>query len=148
MTNPQPDLVAQHLRRSLGRLVRTLRRHDDDELSPTSASILFTVAREGPLTAGDIARKERLAKPSVTAAVERLVEAGLVERRSDDADRRMVWVVITSAGRRRIDARRARRTAWLASRLQHLDPTDLAVLARAADIIDGITAPVEEVATA
>jgi DNA-binding MarR family transcriptional regulator len=147
MTSPQPDLVAQQLRRSLGRLVRTLRRHDDDELSPTTASILFTVGREGPLTAGDIARKERLAKPSVTAAVERLVEAGLVERRSDDADRRMVWVAITAAGRRRIDARRARRTAWLASRLQHLDPADLAVLARAADIIDGITAPAEVATT-
>jgi hypothetical protein len=59
----------------------------------------------------------------------------------------MVWVAITAAGRRRIDARRARRTAWLASRLRHLDPADLAVLARAADIIDGITTPVEVATT-
>jgi len=149
MTNPrtdvQPDLVAQHLRHSLGRLVRTLRRHDEDDLSPTTAAILFTIGREGALTAGDIARKERLAKPSVTAAVEKLAAAGLVERRTDDADRRVVWVALTAAGRRRIDARRARRTAWLSARLQGFDHDDLEVLARAADLLDRIAAA-EEVA--
>jgi len=147
MTAPQPDDVAQQLRRSLGRLVRTLRRHDEDELSPTMAAILFTVGREGPLTLGDIARKERLAKPSVTAAIEKLASTGLVERRGDPVDRRVAWVGLTAAGRRRIDARRARRTAWLASRLRTLDDADLIVLARAAEILDGLTAPVEVAAT-
>jgi DNA-binding MarR family transcriptional regulator len=147
MTTPQPDDVAQRLRRSLGRLVRTLRRHDEDELSPTMAAILFTVGREGPLTLGDIARKERLAKPSVTAAIEKLASAGLVDRRGDPVDRRVSWIGLTAAGRRRIDARRARRTAWLASRLRTLDDADLTVLARAAEILDGLTAPVEVAAT-
>ena len=116
--------------------MRTLRRHDDDDLSPTTASILFAVAREGPLTAGDIARRERLAKPSVTAAVEKLATAGLVERRADDSDGRVVWIAITAAGKRRIEARRARRNAWLTIRLDKLDPADVETLARAADIVD------------
>ena len=132
----QPEQVAQHLRHSLGRLARTLRHHDDDDLSPTTASILFAVGREGPLTAGDIARRERLAKPSVTAAVEKLATAGLVERRADDSDGRVVWIAITPAGKRRIDARRARRTAWLTIRLEKLDPADVETLSRAADIVD------------
>ena len=134
----QPEQVAQHLRHSLGRLTRTLRRHDDDDLSPTTASILFAVGREGPLTAGDIARRERLAKPSVTAAVEKLAGAGLVERRADDSDGRVVWIAITTAGKRRIDARRARRTAWLTIRLDKLDPADVETLSRAADIVDRV----------
>ena len=134
----QPEQVAQHLRHSLGRLTRTLRRHDDDDLSPTTASILFAVGREGPLTAGDIARRERLAKPSVTAAVEKLATAGLVERRADDSDGRVVWIAITTAGKRRIDARRARRTAWLTIRLDKLDPADVEILSRAADIVDRV----------
>jgi DNA-binding MarR family transcriptional regulator len=132
----QPEEVARRLRHSLGRLTRTLRRHDDDELSPTTASILFAVGREGPLTAGDIARRERLAKPSVTAAVEKLATAGLVERRADDSDGRVVWIAITTAGKRRIDARRARRQAWLATRLEKLDRADVETLSRAADIVD------------
>jgi len=143
MTTHDPDQVARELRHSLGRLVRTLRHHDDDDLSPTTAAILFSVGRAGPLTAGNIARRERLAKPSVTAAVEKLTAAGLVERRPDAADGRVAWIAITALGRKRIDARRARRTAWLAERLRTLDPADLDALARAADIIDGITAPVE-----
>jgi DNA-binding MarR family transcriptional regulator len=147
MTTSDPDDVAQHLRRSLGRLVRTLRRHDDDDLSPTTAAILFTVGRDGPLTLGDIARIERLAKPSVTAAVDKLTAAGLVERRGDAEDRRVAWLTITTAGRRRIDARRARRAAWLASRLQTLDDDDVRVLSRAAEILDTITASVEVAST-
>jgi len=147
MTTSAPEQVAQDLRHSIGRLVRTLRRHDGDELSPTTASILLAVAREGPLTAGDIARRERLAKPSVTAAVEKLVAAGLVQRRADAADGRVVLVAVTAAGRRRIDARSARRNAWLAERLGALDPADLETVARAADIIDRITAPAEVGAT-
>jgi DNA-binding MarR family transcriptional regulator len=134
----QPEQVAQHLRHSLGRLTRTLRRHDDDDLSPTTASILFAVGREGPLTAGDIARREHLAKPSVTAAVEKLATAGLVERRADDSDGRVVWIAITTAGKRRIDARRARRTAWLTIRLDKLDPADVEILSRAADVVDRV----------
>ncbi len=134
----EPEQVAQHLRHSLGRLARTLRRHDDDDLSPTTASILFAVGREGPLTAGDIARRERLAKPSVTAAVEKLAAAGLVERRADDSDGRVVWIAITTAGKRRIEARRARRNAWLTIRLDKLDPADVETLSRAADIVDRV----------
>ncbi len=134
----QSEEVARRLRHSLGRLTRTLRRHDDDDLSPTTASILFAVGREGPLPAGDIARRERLAKPSVTAAVEKLAAAGLVERRADDSDGRVVWIAITTVGKRRIDARRARRTAWLTIRLDKLDPADVETLSRAADIVDRV----------
>jgi DNA-binding MarR family transcriptional regulator len=135
---PRPEDVAQRFRGSLMRLTRTLRQHDGDDLSPTLASTLFTIGREGPLTSGEIARRERMKKPSVTAVVDRLVALGLVERRPDATDGRVVWVAITDTGRRRIAARRARRTAWLASRLEHLDPADLAVIVRAAEILDDL----------
>jgi DNA-binding MarR family transcriptional regulator len=135
---PRPEEVAQRFRGSLMRLTRTLRQHDGDDLSPTLTSALFTIAREGPLTSGEIARRERMKKPSVTAVVDRLVTLGLAERRPDASDGRVVWVAITESGRRRVDARRARRTAWLASRLERLDPTDLTVIVRAAEIIDDL----------
>ena len=77
-------------------------------------------------------------KPSVTAAVEKLATAGLVERRADDSDGRVVWIAITTAGKRRIDARRARRTAWLTIRLDKLDPADVEILSRAADVVDRV----------
>jgi len=122
------------------RLHRILRQNDSDDLSPTLASTLFTIARQGPLTSGEIARRERMKKPSVTAAVDRLAQRGLIERRPDPSDRRVVWVASTEAGRRQVDARRASRTAWLASRFVHLAPADLAALSRAAEIIEGLIA--------
>jgi DNA-binding MarR family transcriptional regulator len=130
--------VAQRFRSSLMRLARILRQDDSDDLSPTLASILFTVAREGPLTLGDISRRERIKKPSVTAAVDKLEQMGLVGRRRDASDGRVAWVSLTDAGRRRVHARRANRTAWLASRFVHLDAKDLATLARASEIVDGL----------
>ncbi|MFL5737337.1 MAG: MarR family winged helix-turn-helix transcriptional regulator [Actinomycetota bacterium] len=130
--------VAQRFRSSLMRLARILRQDDSDDLSPTLASILFTVAREGPLTPGDIARRERIKKPSVTAAVDKLEQMGFVQRRRDASDGRVAWVALTDAGRRRVHARRANRTAWLASRFVDLDAKDLATLARASEIVDGL----------
>jgi DNA-binding MarR family transcriptional regulator len=130
--------VAQRFRSSLMRLARILRQDDSDDLSPTLGSILFTVAREGPLTLGDIARREQMKKPSVTGAVDKLEQMGFVERRRDLADGRVAWVTLTEAGRRRVHARRANRTAWLASRFVHLDAKDLATLSRAAEIVDGL----------
>ena len=61
-----------------------------------------------------------------------------MERRADDSDGRVVWIAITTAGKRRIDARRARRTAWLTIRLDKLDPADVETLSRAADIVDRV----------
>jgi DNA-binding MarR family transcriptional regulator len=130
--------VAQRFRSSLMRLARILRQDDSDDLSPTLASILFTVAREGPLTLGDIARRERIKKPSVTAAVDKLEQMGFLGRRRDASDGRVAWVALTDAGRRRVHARRANRTAWLASRFVDLDAKDLATLARASEIVDGL----------
>src|SRR4029079_10638229 len=94
--------VAQRFRSSLMRLARILRQDDSDDLSPTLGSILFTVAREGPLTLRDIAQRERTKKPSVTGAVDKLEQMGLVERRRDAADGRVAWVALTEAGRRRV----------------------------------------------
>ena len=52
MMTERSEEVAQHLRQSMFRLVRTMRRHDDDELSPTTASILFSVGARGPADLG------------------------------------------------------------------------------------------------
>jgi DNA-binding MarR family transcriptional regulator len=127
--------VARRLRRSMMRLTRTLRQYDTDDLTPTLASALFTIAREGPLTLGELARSERMTNPSITAVVEKLTGQDLIHRRPDPDDRRVVRVTVTAAGRRRVDARRTQRTAWLTARLELLDPAELKRLSRAADIL-------------
>lgn len=135
---PTPDDVAGRLRRSMMRLTRMLRQHDNDDLSPTLASSLFMIEREGPLSLGDLAAKERMTRASVTAVVDKLLRKGLVERHHDEADRRVVRVQVSAAGRRRVNARRSRRTAWLTSRLEELSAEDIARLAAATEVLERI----------
>ena len=49
-------------------------------------------------TVGDVAMQLKLSKSSATQLIERLVKADLVERVDDTEDRRIVRIVITSAG--------------------------------------------------
>jgi DNA-binding MarR family transcriptional regulator len=137
-TVPTPDDVAGRLRRSMMRLTRMLRQHDDDDLSPTLASSLFTIDREGPMSLGLLATRERMTRASVTAVVDKLLRQGLIERRHDEADRRIVRVQVSAAGRRRVNARRSRRTAWLTSRLEELSAEDVARLAAASEVLERI----------
>jgi DNA-binding MarR family transcriptional regulator len=133
----QSEEVARRLRGSITRLVRTLRRNDsDDDLTPTLASSLYTITSQGPLSVGELSRREHMTKPSTTAVVEKLCRMGLIERRSDPDDGRVVHITVTTDGRHRIDRRRAGRTAWLTDRVERLDPHERDALSRAAEIID------------
>jgi DNA-binding MarR family transcriptional regulator len=50
----------------------------------------------------DLAEAVLLSRPNCTRLVDRMVEAGLLERRTDEADARVRWAAITSEGRRRL----------------------------------------------
>jgi DNA-binding MarR family transcriptional regulator len=132
--------VADRLRRSTMRLARILRQEDTDDLSPTLASVLFTIDRHGPVTLGELARRERLTKPSVTASIDKLLTRGLIDRSIDEHDRRIVRVTLTAAGRRRVSARRSLRTAWLAARLRELPAADVQRLRDATEVLERIVA--------
>src|SRR5262249_42348011 len=58
----------------------------------TDLRVLDIVFMRGRLTAGELARATGLSTGSVTALVDRLIAAGLVERRDDADDRRKVWI--------------------------------------------------------
>ncbi|MDW6064053.1 MarR family transcriptional regulator [Streptomyces sp. FXJ1.4098] len=64
-------------------------------LHPTDVQCLSLLDTEpDPLSTGDIARMTGLTPGSATRLVDRLVKAGLVERRADPADRRRALVAL------------------------------------------------------
>lgn len=140
-TVPAPDTteLAGQLRVVVARLARILRQQDQSGLAPTLLAALTTIGRLGPLTFGEIAAHEQVAAPTVTKAVQKLEAKGLVARRPDPDDGRVCRVAITAAGRRQLEQNRRRRTAWLATRLGELDPDDIARLAAAVDVLEGLT---------
>jgi DNA-binding MarR family transcriptional regulator len=59
-------------------------------------------APDGKLRMQDLARSVLLSKSGVTRLVDRMQEAGLVERTACMSDRRVIYAGITEAGRRRL----------------------------------------------
>ncbi|MCU1452730.1 MAG: transcriptional regulator, MarR family [Acidimicrobiales bacterium] len=132
------DDVTARLRLSATRLARILRQQADTGLTLTRMSALAAIHRAGPLTLGALADVEHVAPPSITKVVDHLERDGLVERRSDPADGRVRLVATTPAGVDLLDASRARKDAWLATRLATLEPSELARLAGALDALEHI----------
>jgi DNA-binding MarR family transcriptional regulator len=139
-TGDRATETAAHLRLSVTRLARLLRQQDIGGLSPSQIAILATIEREGSMTLGDLASHERVAPPTVTKAVDKLVALGFVERRTHATDKRVCMVHLSAAGRRHLVATRNRRTAWLATRLRDLSADDLERLAAASAVLDRLAA--------
>jgi DNA-binding MarR family transcriptional regulator len=134
-----PEL-AGHLRLVIVRTARRLRQEAGSELSPSLTAALSTVERHGPMTPSELASRERIQRPTATRVLARLEDDGLVERTPDPRDGRSSLVAATPRARALLAELRTRKTAFLAERLERLDPDERAVLDRAADILEGMLA--------
>ena len=68
----------------------------------------------------------------------RLEEAGLIARAADPGDRRSSLVATTPEGEALLAETRAQKDKYLAERLDRLSPEELAVLERAAGILERV----------
>ena len=132
------ELVGR-LRISVARLARLLRQQDQSGLTPTTTATLITIARDGPITLGELATVEQVAPPTITKSVSRLEEAGFVERIPDPADKRVCRVVLTAAGQRQLDENRLRRTVWLTERLDQLPADEQRRLEDVVELLEHLT---------
>lgn len=126
-------VIANRLRPVLLRIHRYLR-GEAHELGVTStqASLLGAISRAPGVGLGELALQEHMTAPTLVGHIDRMEAAGFVERtRGNPDDRRRVGLTVTPAGRDALDTLRARRTAWLAARLETLTPEELATIAAA-----------------
>jgi len=117
---------------ALYRLVSTAVQQQPREISLTSASTLATVDRTGPRRITDLAAIEGVAQPSMTALVNVLERAGLVERGQDPGDQRVVLVALTAAGTDYLRSRRKAGAEAFARLIDKLPPDETATLLAAA----------------
>ncbi len=138
------DRVAR-LRLAMARLARQQRRSFPTGLTPSQISALITIDHHSPIRLSDLARLEAVAPPTITRIVAKLEADALVERQSDDRDRRIARVTITAEGHRRIDETRAARNAWFGRKLAALAPEDLDAVLAAVEPLEHLVeaAPVE-----
>jgi DNA-binding MarR family transcriptional regulator len=130
--------LAPRLRWTITRLARRLRQEAGTDLGPSQVAGLATIERHGPLSPSELAEAERIKRPTATRILRHLEEARLVERVKDPEDGRGSIVSITGAGRQHLKRLRARKTAYLATRLDRLDTEDRHTLERAAELLEGM----------
>lgn len=133
-------LLAERLEAALVVLWADLIAHTDGDLSRTGASVLNTL-RDGPRRITELAAAQNVAQPTMTVAVQRLEARGLVVRERADDDRRATNVVLTDAGRAKLDGRHAARAAALEARLSTLDADGRAALEAALPALSTLAFP-------
>ncbi|MEV4310997.1 MarR family transcriptional regulator [Actinocrispum sp. NPDC049592] len=119
------------------RLVRKL--SPPTGLSLTAAGVLAALERGGPRRLTELAAAEGVTQPAMTQLISRLQESGLVERKPDAVDRRVVTVHITRKGRDELAYRRGVRAERLEGLLTDISPEHHAALAAAIPAITALT---------
>jgi len=107
---------------------------DRAALSPTAASALDRLDREGPVRLTALAAATGISQPSMTELVQRLERQGLMTRVNDPEDGRAALVCITDGGRALLDERRLYRRDRLAELLTNLSPQEEATLTLAMQV--------------
>lgn len=135
----QDAQLAGDLSLAVVRLARQLRfRRADSKISLSQLSALSTLAKEGAMTPGALAIRERVRPPSMTRVIASLAEMGLVERSAHPSDGRQVLVSASPAGASLVEAERRASQEWLRVRLARLDPEQRRTLLTAADLMTGM----------
>lgn len=131
--------LASDLSLAVIRLARQLRfRRPDSPVSLSQLSALATLAKEGPMTPGSLAIRERVRPPSMTRVIASLVELGFVDRSAHPDDGRQVLVTVSAAGNELIEVERRASREWLQQRLAELTPEDRRTLVTAAELMTTI----------
>jgi MarR family transcriptional regulator, organic hydroperoxide resistance regulator len=97
-------------------------------LSIPQFDVLSTLTEREGLSQSDLAERLYVTKGNVSGLIDRLVDAGYVERRNAPGDRRSNAVFLTPAGRKVADEGILLQKAFVAETLGKLSPTDLTLL--------------------
>ncbi|WP_214371299.1 MarR family winged helix-turn-helix transcriptional regulator [Pseudonocardia sp. H11422] len=133
---PPDDPLVSALPGALGpffRLIRAAVRADlpAPGLPPADVDLLRVVERHPGITVAGAADVLRVAPNTVSTRVRSLVDAGLLERRRGDGDRRRASLHLTAETRARLDAWAVHRAEVLGEVLGRLDATDREALVAA-----------------
>lgn len=93
-------LLAKAVQRWNELLLERFRAAGFPEVRPSYGSVLLPLLEQDGLRIGEIGRRARLSKPSMTALVSQCEADGLVRRERDPADGRAFRVVLTARGQR------------------------------------------------
>jgi DNA-binding MarR family transcriptional regulator len=97
-------------------------------VSIPQCDVLTTLTEKEGVSQQELATRLYVTKGNISGLIDRLTEAGLVERRSIASDRRQHAIYLTDAGRRKAETAIAVQHRWIASTLGRMNGPDLEAL--------------------
>lgn len=142
-------MLAEELLDALSAVRRSLRRRAERpaelaELTGAQIELVRLVRRRPGVAVTEAATALRLAPNTVSTLVRRLVDAGIMVRSANAADRRAAQLALAPAVRRRVEAWRDGRTDTLAGALDVLTESERRALARALPVLARLAEELEE----
>jgi DNA-binding MarR family transcriptional regulator len=100
---------------------------------PGAAMVLRVLAAHDGISQRDLAELLHVSRPNVTAILQKMEHAGLIERSNDEADQRLTRVSLTSEGRRRSEEFRSAFAAFVDTTIGAMSEADARMLVRLLD---------------
>jgi len=97
-------------------------------VSIPQCDVLTTLTEQEGVSQQELAKRLYVTKGNISGLIDRLEEAGLVERRSTEVDRRQHAIYLTGAGRETAERAIAVQLRWIASTLGRMAEADLEAL--------------------
>ncbi len=113
-----------------------------DEVTLTQYRTLVVLASRGPQSLAELADAVDVTSPTATRMCDRLIKKGLILRRHDRGDRRLIRLTLAKKGHDLVDAVTKRRRAEIARLLEAIPPEQQAALV---DSLQRLTAAAGEV---
>lgn len=138
MEREQLDRVSLELIKSASRFTRLAGRVPGVVYSSIAWRVLSDLESDGPARVSELAQRQRVAQPTMTALVQRLEGEGWVDRHPDPADGRAALLAITRDGDRALDEYRRAAAGRITPHLAELGEADQLALARAAELMQSL----------
>ncbi len=128
--------IAEHLHSGAIRLLRRLRKTDDEAgLTGPQASALSVLVFGGAMPLGKLAAAEQVKAPTMSRLIKEMENLQLVTRRRDSEDARSVQVDATKKGRHLLVQARDRRLGRLEAAIARSSPERQRILAEASALL-------------
>lgn len=107
----------------------------ESTLTMAQLKVLMLIAVVGEQRMSDLAAQLGVSLSTASGVVDRLVDAGLAQRREDASDRRAVLISMTAAGSQFMERFQELGAGQLRELLSRLDTEDLATVRRAIEVL-------------
>ena len=135
-----PRVLAERFHRQLRDIVLMLRRASAGQPITTQQMFVMGSLEGGSRRMSDLAAEHGVRLPTMTRQIGRLARDGLVIRRRDTEDARVVTAELTSIGRQRLAEARERRVTFIAGRMTLLSDAERASIEAALPALEKLFA--------